>query len=73
MFSQVRGNLVPSPTPSFSLLAVLQAMYGKQRKAGRGTGNEVTLYLRGVPPSCRENLSLQLTSAVLNKSVVRSL
>ena len=23
--------------------------YGKQRKAGRGTGNEATLYLRGVP------------------------
>ena len=47
---QVRGSLVPSPTPSFSLLAVLQATYGKQRKAERGTVmNKATLYLRGVP------------------------
>ena len=25
-----RGSLIPSPTPSFSSLAVLQATYGKQ-------------------------------------------
>ena len=43
---QVRGSLIPSPTPSFSSLAVLQATYSKQRKAGRGAGNEATLYLR---------------------------
>ena len=32
-------SLVPSPTPSFSSLAV---RYCKRRKAGRGTGNEAT-------------------------------
>ena len=36
---QVRASFVPSPTPSFSSLAILQAMYIKQRKAGRGTGS----------------------------------
>ena len=46
---QVCGSLIPSPTPSFLLLAVLQVTYGKQQKAGHGTGNEATLYLRGLP------------------------
>ena len=35
-----RPSLVPSPTPSFSSLAV---PYCKRQKAGRGTGNEATL------------------------------
>ena len=34
------NSLVPSPTPSFSSLAV---RYCKRRKAGRGTGNEATV------------------------------
>ena len=34
-------SLVPSPTPSFSSLALLP--HCKRRKAGRGTGNEVSL------------------------------
>ena len=44
--SQVQCSLVPSPTPSFSLLAVRRLQYGKRRKAGRGTGNEATKNLK---------------------------
>ena len=36
-------SLVPSPTPSFSSLAV-RLRYCKRRKAGRGTGNEARVY-----------------------------
>ena len=36
-------SLVPSPTPSFSSLAVRYLPYCKRQKAGRGTGNEASL------------------------------
>ena len=69
---QVRGigSLVPSPTPMQLFIAcpILQATptYGKQRKDGRGTGDDLgyTVPERNTP-SCRENLSLQLTSGSL--------
>ena len=45
--SQVQCSLVPSPTHSFSLLAIRTSLaVGQATKAGRGTGNEATTNLK---------------------------